>query len=253
MFNKQHIFYMIISFSLTILGLILSRIFIKKYSHKKTLLKIFAILTVCIHFSSLYVDFFTYGYAKIESPMILPIYPCNVLMWLLVICAFLKNDNSKIAKHLYEFTFYGGVICGIIGIVLNENFASNPTLLNWFSIKGLLSHSTMVFGSAFILVGKFIKINVSNCISVFLGLCLFLVDGYIINGLYYIFGLNPCNSMYLLSSPLPQITWFNTYTMGLIGLALVFVITNIVEFFTLQKDERFLNITYTKIFKLNIK
>lgn len=238
MFNTQHILYMVISFALTIVGLILCSRFIKDEKKKQIVLKVSAILTVIIHYSVLYVDFFKTGRAEVEAPQLLPIYPCNVLMWLLVVCAFIKDTKTKFSKLLFEFTFYAGVLCGIIGIVLNENYGHNPTLANYFSLHGLLSHSTMVFGCLYILVGKFIRIDTSNCISVFAGLCLFLVDGFVVNGLYKVFGLGDCNSMYLQEPPLPNAPWLNTYLMGIIGLAIVFIITLIVEQFTLKKEDR---------------
>lgn len=240
MFNTQHILYMVFAMILTIVGLVLCKIYIKQDKSKKLVLKIFAILTVIIHYSILYVDFFSTGVAEAEPPLLLPIYPCNVMMWLLLICAFIKNDKSKFAKALYEFTFYAGIICGSIGILLNENFASNPSLLHWYSLRGLLSHSTMVFGCLYILVGGFIRIDVSNCLSLVFGLCLFLVDGFIINSLYLIFGLGQCNSMYLQQVPFEAYPWLNTYVMGLAGLLLVFIFTCICEHFMKKKQDRFL-------------
>lgn len=244
---------MIIATLLTAGGLVLCKLFVKQEKWKRFILKVFAILTVVLHFSILYVDFFTYGKAEVASPLLLPIYPCNVLMWLLVICAFIKNPKTKVAKVLFEFTFYAGVVCGIIGIVLNENFASNPTLANWFSLRGLLSHSTMVFGCIYILVGGFIRLDITNCISVFAGLCLFLIDGLIINGLYHIFGLGDCNSMYLQANPFPSMPWLNTYVMGIAGMLVVFIISNLCELITLEKQDRFLVKCYNKVFKNSIK
>ncbi len=161
---------MAVSAILTVAGLIFCKLFIKEERNKKTVLKVSGLLTVFIHYSILYVDFFTYGSAEVESSFLIPVYPCNVVMWLLVICAFSKSETSKFKKVLFEFTFYAGVVCGIIGIVFNVNYAHSPSLADYFSLKGMLSHSTMVFGCLYILVGDFIKIDVSNCISVFCGL-----------------------------------------------------------------------------------
>lgn len=249
MFNTAHILYMIISFSLAIVGLVLCGKFIKKEETKKLVLKISALTTVALHYSVLYVDFFSTGSAEVASPLLLPIYPCNVMMWLLLILAFKKKSDTKFAKVLYEFTFYAGVVCGLIGLIFNENYANTPTLADWDSLHGLLSHSTMVFGCLYILVGKFIKIDTSNCISVFFGLCLFLVDGVIINGLYLIFGLGECNSMYLQEIPFPDFPWLNTFVMGILGLLLVFIVATIVEICTKPKCDRFLTKLYNKIFK----
>lgn len=250
MFNTQHILYMVISAILIILGLTLCKIFIKDEKWKKFVLKVSAILTVAVHFSTVYVDFFSNkGTAVIESTLLLPIYPCNVLMWCLVICAFLKDSKSKFAKVMLEFTFYAGVVCGLIGVVFNENYASNPTLSNWFSLRGLLSHTTMIFGCLYILVGRFIRIDLTNCISCFCGLVFFLIDGFIINSLYKIFKLKSCNSMYLEELPFPNLPWLNTYVMGLLGMLLVFLIAEIFELITKKKEDRSLYKLFSKLSK----
>lgn len=58
MFNTQHILFMVISAILTITGLILCKLFIKDEKWKKFVLKVSAILTLVVHFSIIYVDFF---------------------------------------------------------------------------------------------------------------------------------------------------------------------------------------------------
>ncbi len=238
---------MVISAVITVGLLIIFGMFVKAEKHKRLILKICAVLTVMLHYSSLWVDYLATGHAEVASPMLFPIFPCNVIMWLLLICAFKKDLNTKFAKVLLEFTFYGGVFCGIVGIVFNENFGNNPTLADWDVFKGLLSHSTMVLGCWYVLVGKLIKIRVSNCISVLLGLIFFLVDGGIIIAIYQIFSLDPPNCMYLLSLPFPDKPWLNTYTMGICGVLLVFVITAVYEQLRLPQEQRWYKIIQTKI------
>ena len=242
MFGLAHILYIIISAAITIGLLALAGLGVKSLKGKRAVIIVSAVVTVALHYSPLYVDFFKTGAASVASPMLLPIYPCNVMMWLLVICAFTKgNEHNKTLNVIYEFTFWGGLVCGIIGIVLNENFGANPNLADWDILHGMLSHSTMVFGCAYLLVGKFIKIRVSNCFSVFLGLCLFLLDGVIINNIYKWCNLGKCNSMYLQSPPLESAPWFNVYLMGVLGLVLVFIITAIYEQLALKKQDRWYN------------
>ena len=48
---------------------------LKTEDQKYAALKFFAIITVIIHFSSLWVDFFSTGRAEAESAMLLPIHP----------------------------------------------------------------------------------------------------------------------------------------------------------------------------------
>lgn len=80
--------YTLTTLFITILLLVICKKRITKERTRDLVLKASAIITVIIHYSSLWVDFFTNGSASVEAPMLLPIYPCNICMWLLLICAF---------------------------------------------------------------------------------------------------------------------------------------------------------------------
>lgn len=202
MFNLQHILYMVISTFLTVALLVVFALRVKEDKTKNLILKIFAILTVIIHYSDLWYGFFANGGEEtISSTHILPMYPCNVVMWMLLIASLIKNKKSAIFRVLAEFCFYGGIVCGVIGILLNANFDSTPTLADYYVLKGMLSHSTMLFGCIYMLVGKFIKIRVFNALSVTLGMASFVVCGLIVNGLYSIFGMQSPDGMFLYSNP----------------------------------------------------
>ena len=122
MFNLQHILYIVISFILTVALLVLFSKYAKDDKTKNKILKFFAILTVVIHYSNLWVDYFSNGgTATVENDHILPVYPCNVVMWMLLVASLLQNKKSLGFQMLSEFCFYGGTICGIIGIVFNFN------------------------------------------------------------------------------------------------------------------------------------
>lgn len=207
-------------------------------------LRFFAVITVIIHYSPLWVDFFTEGSAEVSSVMLLPIHPCNVCMWLLLASSFIAEKNGVVARIVKEFTFWGGTVCGAIGTILNENFGSNPTLADYDVLKGLLSHSTMVIGCILLFTAGFVKIRViSNVISVVSGLCFFVLDGFVINTLYSIFGLEPCNSMYLLEAPFSDIPWLITPVMGIMAVIFAFCVCALFEALALPKEERW----YSKI------
>ena len=197
----------------------------------------------CIAFFKFVCEFFKNGQANVEETMLFPIYPCNVAMWFLAICAFYKNKQSKVFGYIAEFTFYLGIVGGVVGIAFNEIYANAPNLALWSTLKGLLSHSTMIFGCVYLLVGKYIKIRVKNTLSVTCGLLFLLIDGGVIIGLYKIFKLDPPNCMYLLENPFPKIPWFNTYLIGMLGILITFLTTVIVEQIALPKEERW----YSKI------
>ena len=205
---------------------------------KDVLLKVSAVLTVALHFSSLWVDFFATGEAIVENTMLLPIYPCNICMWLLLIVAFNKNKESKICKVLCEFLGLGGTVCGLIGLFANEIFLSNPDFFNYDSLKGLLSHSTMLLGTLIILTQGYCTVRTLDMtFSCTIGLLIFVAIGGAINLLYYIFNLEPVNSMYMLEFPLdsPGVSFL---TMGVLAIIIVFILTSIYEIIFVEASER---------------
>lgn len=202
MFNTQHILYMVLSGIITAVLLMLAAKLAKDEASKNKILKISAILTVVIHYSNLWVDYFTTGgTATLENNQLLPIYPCNVVMWMLLVASLLKDKKRLLFQLLSEFCFFGGVICGTIGIVLNFNFDNNPTLADYDVLKGMLSHSTMLFGCLYMLVGRFIRIRVFNAVSVTAGLAGFVICGIAVNALYEFFGMESPDGMWLKSNP----------------------------------------------------
>ena len=245
MSDLTHILYSVISFVLTAIGLIFLSKKVSKDEHKTLVLKIFAVLTVILHFSSLYVDYFSGIEPIAESPMLLPLYPCNVAMWLLVIVSFYKNKKSKLFEFLAMATFYLGIFGGVIGIVFNENYISNPSLADWGILKGLLSHSTMLFGCIYLLIAGYVKIGVSNMLYVVLGLLLLVADGALMIFLHWVFGLELPNSMFLLELPFPSMPWLNVVTIGILAMLIIFTATALYEFIALKKEDRW----YTKLKK----
>ena len=202
MFNTQHVLYMIISGALTVLLLWLARVFARDEKSKNCILKISAIITVVIHYSNLWVNYFASGGSvTIENNHILPVYPCNVMMWMLLIAALMKNKHGLAFRMLSEFCFYGGILCGVLGIVLNENFGNNPTLTDYSVLKGLLSHSTMLLGCIYMKVGKYFTVQPSNAFSVAAGASVFVLCGIGVNRLYDHFGMEAPDGMFLRHNP----------------------------------------------------
>lgn len=202
MFNTQHILYMVISGILTALLLIFAVKRLKNQTQKDGFLKLFAILTVVLHYSDIWVEFFrTGGSTYVASVHILPVYPCNVVMWMLLIAALVKNKQGLLFKTLSEFCFYGGIVCGVIGIALNINFDNNPTLADYSVLKGLLSHSTMLVGCIYMKVGKYFTVQPSNAFSTAAGTGVFVICGVLVNLLYDCFGMEAPDGMFLRHNP----------------------------------------------------
>jgi hypothetical protein len=235
MFNTQHIMYMVISGVLTAGLLLLAWCFAKGDRSRNFILKFSALITVVIHYSSLWVDYFASGgSAQVENNMILPVYPCNVVMWMLLIAAFMDNKRSLPFQILSEFCFYGGIVCGVIGIVLNANFDNTPTLADYDILKGMLSHSTMLFGCIYMKVGKFMKVRMFNVVSVVTGLAIFVLCGVAVNRLYEHFGLEAPDGMFLKSNPYTDVS---PITLGIIAVAIMFCCLALWEL-RLPREER---------------
>ncbi len=212
------------------------------------MLKSAAIITVVLHYSPLWVDFFSTGSAEVASPMILPMYPCNVCMWILLVLSLSKKQERTAFKLFAEGLLWVGTVCGFIGVLFNEAFDSTPTLADWDVLKGMLSHSTMIFGILYLRVDGFMKIRVFNVLGSACVLLTFIACGVLINRLYLLFGLGEANSMFLQEAPFSAMPWLNTWTIGVVGILIIFSLTALYEFLTLTKEERW----YTKL-KMKIK
>ena len=202
MFNLQHILYMLISGALTAL---LIFIFVKRINTergKNLVLKTVAVLTVIIHYSVLLVEYLRDGgTAYVGNTYILPMYPCNVIMWLFLILAFLDNKKGIVFRVLSEFCFLVGTVCVIVGIVFNFNFDSTPTLLDYEVLKGLLSHSVLLVGCLYLYFGKYVKIGIFNSVSLFFGFLTFVICGTAVILLFTAFDIPVVDGFYLKEVP----------------------------------------------------
>lgn len=237
---------MVISFTITAILLVLCGIFIKKDKNKNLILLLSAVITVAIHYSDLWYGYFANnGEETISGTHILPMYPCNVVMWMLLAASLIKNKKSIGFKLLADFCFYAGVICGVVGIMFNINFDNTPTLKDYYVLKGLLSHSTMLFGCIYIMVGRFIKIRVSNIIGITAGLGVFVLCGLLVNGLFALFGMESPDGMFLYSNPLFPVS---PMLLGPFAILLLAGILALVEL-RLPKEERWYSLLKKKFAK----
>lgn len=253
LFDLVHILYMVVTAILTIVLLVVFKKKVEKESTKDLIIKISAIVTVFLHYSPLLVGLITEGKVEFQDSMIMPIYPCNVIMWLLLITAFIKKKDSIGYRILAEFTFLAGLICGSIGIILNENYADNPNILDYDIFKGLFSHTTMVFGCVYLKVGGFVRISTFNILSCICGLLLFIVDGTVINSIFKLLNEETPNSMYLEEIPFADLPWLNTWVIGIIAVLLISIFTISYEQLFFEKENRWYSKLHNKISELKEK
>lgn len=238
MFDLTHILYMVIT-GLIGAALGIGFILLKSDRLYRVFIRFFAILTLVIQYSILWVDYFSTGEAKVHGDLLLPIYPCNICMWLLLFSAIFIDNKSLAVKLLHNFTFLATCICCAIGVIFNYNYAATPDLGNYYILKGLLTHSTTFYGALLLFLSGRVVLTVKRSLaSVISGLTVFIIDGVFVNTVYALCGLPPVNAMYLLEPPFPAIPWFSTAMIGLLAIIVTLLISVPYELIMRRADKR---------------
>ncbi|MBQ7408777.1 MAG: hypothetical protein IJW13_05870 [Clostridia bacterium] len=235
-------------------GLWLSKKFIKSEKTENLLFIISAVFTVLCHYSSLLYHHFLDGsalqYLKHNPNLILPIYPCNVVMWSCVAYAFIKNKQSKIGQYLCDYIFWFGIISTLVGMFANVDFIRNPTLANFDVTKGIVSHATLLFNVLLLAVFKRVKINVKrNIINIIIAIVEMLIVGLYCNLVFYVLVSKDMayevNSMFLIHSPFAGLNFLTYPVIALIAIPLYFALFVVCDLFAHKKGERF----FDRLFK----
>ena len=214
---------------------------------KNIILQVSPILTILCHYSSLAYHHFTAGdaftYLKHNPNLVLPIYPCNVVMWCALILGFVKNTESKVGKFLSDYLFWFGIFSTLVGMFANVDFIRTPTLANFDITKGIVAHATLLFNVLLLPLFGLVKLdfarNMKNMI--------FSVIGMYIIGLYcnLIFEVlvSPemayeVNSMFIIHSPFPGLDFLKYPIIAVIALALYFILFTVCDLIKNKKGER---------------
>jgi uncharacterized membrane protein SirB2 len=225
LFDVPHLLYIFISLSLTVLLLVLAYKYFKTQTSKDRFLKFCGLITFFLHISVLWVDFLGDGSASVPDNILFPKYFCNFMMYMLLITAFLDNKKSKTFQAVAIITAYGGFYGAMISLFYPDYYLGSPSMLEWGVLKSMLSHSTMLLGSVWILVGNFVSIRPSNAIVYTGGLLGCGVIGVIVNYLFEINGLYDPNAMYLHQPPLSDVPFFNCWTIAGLMVLLILAFT----------------------------
>ena len=155
-------------FNLFLLVIIAAMLFIVKKAVKTTrtaniLLLISAAVTILFHYSSFIFRLITGGdsmsYLGENPNLILPIYPCNVVMWSCLILGFMKNKETRIARLLTDYIFWFGIFSTLVGMFANVDFIMNPTLKDFEITKSIVAHATLLFNVLLLPVFGMVKID----------------------------------------------------------------------------------------------
>ena len=238
-----------------IVGLLwLVKRYAKTEKYKNLIFAISAVVTILFHYSSLFIHCFDGTAVKYlsENPnLILPIYPCNVVMWSCLVYALIKNKNSRVGSFLADYIFWFGLISTLVGMFANVDFIKNPTLLDYDITKSIGAHATLLFSVLLLPIYGRIKIDLkSNLIHIVVCIIEMLIIGAYCNLVFRVLVSDEMayqvNSMFLIHSPFDGISFLTYPVIALTAIPLYFIIFAVCELFAYKKGNRFYNRYFKK-------
>ena len=204
------------------------------------------IVTVLVHYSSFFY-YLTTGaaleYVRENLCLILPLYPCNILMWCALGYGFLGKKDSRLGLFLSDFLFWFGIFATLAGMFANFDFLANPTLTDYEVVKSILSHATLLFNVLLIPVLGYLRPrfgrNVLNLTLAIASMCLI--------GLYCNLTLEvlvsyekalDMNSMFLLQTPFAPMPFLRGQIIAPVAALLYFILFAVLDIIRLPRGER---------------
>lgn len=224
--------------------------YVKTKKSKNLVLFLSAIVTILFHYSTFLYLYLTNGstveYLKQNPNLLLPIYPCNIVMWGCLIYGIIKDKESKFALFLGDFLFWFGIFSSLVGMFANVDFINNPTFKDYEVTKSIVAHVTLLFNVLLIFVFGYIKIDlIKNMIHMIIAVIMMYVIGVYCNKLFEVLdsisAANSVNSMFILHSPFPSIPLLTYPTIALSSLLLYFGLFSLCELFVYPRGSRWYN------------
>ena len=191
-----------------------------------------------------------FEYLKANPNLILPIYPCNVVMWSCLILALTKKD-TKAGRLLTDYVFWFGIASTLVGMFANVDFIANPTLADYDIIKSVVAHATLLFNVLLLPIFGMVKLdfwrNTKHMIISVIGMYLI---GLYCNLVYRVMisdeAAYDVNSMFIIHSPFDGLEFLRYPVIAAIGLVLYCILFFICELFAYKKGERFYDRLFNK-------
>ena len=236
--------------ALIALGLWLIKKFVKRERTQNVILIAAATITILFHYSTFLFRLVSgndpMGYLSESPNLILPIYPCNVVMWSALIFACLKDKKSKFGCFLTDYLFWFGIISTLVGMFANVDFIMNPTLTDYENVKSIGAHATLLFNVLLLLVFGYVKVDVKrNIINIVISIVEMAVIGGYCNVVFAALASAEAaydvNSMFLLHSPFDGVDFLTYPVIALIAIPIYLAVFIICDLCVHKKGERFYN------------
>lgn len=231
-----------------VLGLWLAKKRVKRERTQSILLLCAAIFTILFHYSELLFALFSGGDAiaclKDTLNLILPIYPCNVVMWCALIFGALRSKRTRLGAFLADYLFWFGIVSTLVGMFANVDFIQNPTLADYGNFKSIAAHATLLFNVLLLPLFGYIKIDVKRCLTnIVLSILLMAAVGGYCNLLFSVLAspdtAYDINSMFLIHSPFEGLPFLTYPVIALCAVPIYFAVFAIADVCAHKKGERF--------------
>lgn len=211
------------------IALCLIKKYVKKERTQNIIFIIAAVFTILFHYSSFIFKLLSGGnameYLSDTPNLILPIYPCNVVMWSALIFAFIKNKRSRLGSFFVDYLFWFGIISTLVGMFANVDFIMNPTLADYENFKSITAHATLLFNILLLPIFGYVKIDVKrNIINISISILMMaIIGGYcnlVFHALVSAAAAYDVNSMFLIHSPFDRLEFLTYPAIALIAIPL---------------------------------
>ena len=219
---------------------------------KNILLLVAPIITLLVHYSQFIYDVMTGGdimaHLSANPNLYMPLYPCNIVMWLTLIFALLKNKNSKFGEFCVDFIFWFGVAAAVIGMFANEDFIRTQSIADYAILKSIIAHATLLFNVLLLPIFGYVKIDVKrNFKNIIISLLVMGVIGAYCTLIFYALVSYEqayfINSMFMMHSPFAGLDFLTYPVVALIAVPVYFVLFVICDLCAHKKGKRFYNRT----------
>ena len=191
------------------------------------------VVTVLFHYSSFLYLLLTggdsYAYLAENPNLLLPIYPCNLVMWCALIYGCLRNKESRFALFLSDYVFWFGIASTLVGMFANVDFILNPTLADYEVTKSIVAHATLLFNVLLIPVFGYLRPSFfRNMASIAISVIAMYVTGLYCNlafrALVDAERAYAVNSMFIIHSPFEGLPFLRYPLIAAISLVLYLII-----------------------------
>lgn len=214
---------------------------------KRVLLLVAPLVTIALHYSSFFYHWiFTDGgieYLSNTPNLILPIYPCNLVMWCALAYGLCPKKESGVAFLLSDYVFWFGIASTLVGMFANVDFIMNPTLKDFEVTKSIVAHATLLFNLLLIPVLGLLRPDFHrNMRNMIISVLAMYAIGKYCNLIFEVLvskeAAYDVNSMFLIHSPFEGLPFLRYPIIAAAGLVIYLLIFKVYDIITKPRNNR---------------